>query len=448
LTPGASVDLGFSFDPVGATGAISASFVIESNDSNLESFDVSVSGLIQDPKIEVAEALDFETVGGVTTKAIEIKNLGATKALNIGDVTVSGNNAGNFSVASKPDSIPVGGTAMIEVAFDPKGLEGGFVATLQIASDDPGATSVSVALTASVTVTDALVAFWPLDANGASADGKFVPALEEDVDFGQAGARSFTGSSASFNGASSRIQFDHTLELNPVSFTLTVWANSEGGAGAWNSVVTSRNDLNPDSEGYIIYDSEPAGDWRFWNGNGDDPGNWTQLTGPEVKLEEWEHLAIRYDDSIMQKALFIDGELIDTQDDRVAPNQEKPFNLGAGQNFGDGFWFQGNIDNMALFRTVLSDEDIQFIFENGVEAFLGNVETFQITDIEQAANNHVTLTWNSNNGAAYTLERSNDLQDWLELADGIPADGDETSFTDDTVEPDAQVHYYRVNREQ
>ena len=125
---------------------------------------------------------------------------------------------------------------MIEVAFDPKGLEGGFTAVLEIASDDPGAANVSVALSASVVITNPLVAFWPLDTDGTSEDGKFVPALEEGVEFGQAGARPFTGSSAAFDGAGV-IQFDHTLELNPDSFTLTVWAKSEGGAGAWNSVL-------------------------------------------------------------------------------------------------------------------------------------------------------------------------------------------------------------------
>ena len=275
--------------------------------------------------------------------------------------------------------------------------------------------------------------------------------IAESVEFGQEGARPYTGTSAFFDGASSRIQVEHSTDLNPTSFTLTVWAKSEGGAGAWNSVVTSRHDLNPDSEGYIIYDTEPGGVWTFWSGNGLEGGNWQTLDGPEVKLEEWEHIAIRYDDSIPEKQLFVDGESVAVQGDSIAPNTETPFNIGSGQDFGDGFWFAGNIDDLALFRTALSDDDIMFIYENGALAFSGgSLPLFQINSIQlNPDDRHVTLTFTSRTGGSYILERTGDLSsgDWVELADGIPSGGDETSFTDDTVEADARVYYYRIKDE-
>lgn len=450
LAPGASTDVAFSFAPAGATGQVEATFSVLSNDAQIESFPVAISGLIQDPRIEAPMELGFGVSDVPSTRTLEIKNLGATKPLTIGEVTVTGSDKANFTVDAKPTTIPVGGTGMIEVTFDPLGLEGSFLASLAIASNDPGAALINLPIFASVTVTNPLVAFWPLDTDGTSADGRFVPTTEEGVEFEQEGARPFTGQSTYFDG-SGVIQFDHTLDLNPESFTLTVWAKSEGGAGAWNSVVTSRHDLNAQgeaSEGFILYDSEPAGDWRFWHGNGDAAGNWIQLVGPEVNLEEWDHIVLRYDNSTVEKSLFVNGELIETQEDPVAQNQETPFNIGAGQDFGNGFWFLGNIDNMALFRTALTDEEVDQIYNNGVEAFLGNVSVFQILDIDRdTASENITISFTSTPGASYIIERSSDLSNWLELADGVEGEEDATSFLDDSPKNAAPALYYRVKSE-
>ena len=453
LAPGASTDLAYTFTPDGATGEISASFEITSNAPDVEVLTVEISGLIQDPKLVLEETeIAFGEVTAPGTATLMISNGGATKPLTITTTTITGNDADNFTVQSKPDSIAVDGSGEIVVAFDGGGKEGGFSAVLEIASDDPGAPKTIVPLTASVPVTDPLVAYWPLDEpEGAETAVDTVRDREgvaENVTFGQEGARPFTGTSALFDGSSSRIQVEHSMDLNPTSFTLTAWAKSEGGVGAWNSVVTSRNDLNPDSEGYIIYDT--TGEvWTFWSGNGTEGGNWQTLDGPEVMLEEWEHITIRYDESIPQKDLFVNGESVADQQDSVAPNTEKPFNIGSGQDFGDGFWFEGKIDEVALFRTALSDEDIVFIYENGVLAFTGGSgPIFQVTTIQRdPTTNHVTLTFTSRVGATYLLERASDLANWVELADGIPSEGEETTFTDDTVEADAKVYYYRFRDE-
>ncbi|MCB1099059.1 MAG: choice-of-anchor D domain-containing protein [Verrucomicrobiae bacterium] len=459
LAPGASQELAFTFTPAGATGNISALFVVTSNDPKVETFIVQLSGLIQDPKLEPsAEAIEYGTVTAPASKTLTITNSGATQALAISAVTITGNDVARFSIVSKPDSIAIGATGDIVIAFDAGGLEGNFSAVLEISSNDPGTPTTSIPLTASVPITDPLVAYWPLDEEeGAVVATDTVREREgvaENVEFGQAGARPYTGTSAFFDGASSRIQLEHTMDLNPTSFTLTAWAKSEGGAGAWNSLVTSRHDLNNDgqrSEGFILYDSEPGGVWTFWSGNGDGPGNWQTLDGPEVTLEEWEHVTLRYDDSIPQKELFINGESVAVQDESIAPNTETPFNIGSGQDFGDGFWFAGNIDDLALFRTALSDDDIAFIYENGVLAFTGGSQfRFQVTNIQQdPANKQVTLTFASRLGGSYILERTTDLStnNWIELADGIEAEGEETTITDTTVEGDATVYYYRFKEE-
>jgi len=190
-----------------------------------------------------------------------------------------------------------------------------------------------------------------------------------DVEFGSDGANGATGTSATFNGASSLIQHDWSADLNPESFTLALWAKSNGGAGAWNSPVTSRHDLYNEgeaSQGYLIYDNNPAGVWTFWSGNGDVAGNWQILDGPAANLGEWDHLAITYDNESEMKKLYVNGELAVEANDSVFPNDTTPLNIGAGADFGGTFHFKGDLDDIGLWDRALSLEDIQAVMNNGV----------------------------------------------------------------------------------
>jgi len=215
-----------------------------------------------------------------------------------------------------------------------------------------------------------LVAHFPLDSDGDSSDGGFKASKVTDVTFGAAGANAATGTSASFNGSSSVIQHDWSADLNPEgSFTLALWARSDGGAGAWNSPVTSRHDLYNEgeaSQGYLIYDNNPSGVWTFWSGNGDVAGNWQILDGPAVNIGEWDHLAIVYDSEAEMKKLYVNGALEAESNDIVAPNDTTPLNIGAGADFGGTFWFKGDIDDIGLWNLALSQEEIQDVMNNGV----------------------------------------------------------------------------------
>jgi hypothetical protein len=56
------------------------------------------------------------------------------------------------------------------------------------------------------------------------------------------------------------------------------------------------------------------------------------------------------------------------------------------------------------------------------------------------------LTWDSNPGATYSLESSNDLTEdsWVEIDDGILSQGEETTFTDTAISPGPSKLFYRV----
>ena len=213
------------------------------------------------------------------------------------------------------------------------------------------------------------VAHFPLDADGNSleAGGLVASSVDDSVSFGAAGANENTGTSASFDG-SGIIQHDWNTILNPESFTLTLWARSDGGAGAYNSPVTSRDEQNGGPQkGYVIYDDQPDGKWTFWSGS--NQGGWQTLDGPAVTVGKWTHLAISYDNAMETKKLYVNGELIGEQNEPVAPAETTPFNIGGGGDFGGQFRFVGDIDDVGLWDVALSDNDIILAMASGVSAF-------------------------------------------------------------------------------
>jgi hypothetical protein len=58
-----------------------------------------------------------------------------------------------------------------------------------------------------------------------------------------------------------------------------------------------------------------------------------------------------------------------------------------------------------------------------------------------------TITFDSLQGRTYTIEASPDLQEWVELADGIVSEGEETAYLDDAIPAGTAGRYYRVRDE-
>jgi len=166
------------------------------------------------------------------------------------------------------------------------------------------------------------------------------------------------------------IPFD--TALNPASFTVTLWANASS-TGGFASPVTSRDDVAApgSTHGYILYNNS-GGNWDFWTGDGD-PG-WDTLAGSAVSTNTWTHLAITYDAGSETKTLWVDGLLSatdnvpqsgPTQYSSNGPQMES-FHIGAGQDDGLNFFFDGNIDDVSIWDEALDESSIQAIMMNGV----------------------------------------------------------------------------------
>ncbi|MDA1006555.1 MAG: hypothetical protein O3A87_08775, partial [Verrucomicrobia bacterium] len=78
----------------------------------------------------------------------------------------------------------------------------------------------------------------------------------------------------------------------------------------------------------------------------------------------------------------------------------------------------------------------------------GSSVPFQINQVNyDPANQSVTIEWSSSSTKTYAVSFSTDLEQWIELEDGLPSDGDSTEFTEEGIPADARLRYYRVREE-
>ncbi len=249
-----------------------------------------------------------------------------------------------------------------------------------------------------------LVAHWPLDGNAEDLLGNHDGA-ESGVIFGVEGAANHTGTAAEFNGFSSTITVPFDSAMNPESFTLSMWVNADSTNG-FASPVTSRDDTPTSVHGYLVY-NDSSGNWNFWTGTGGPSGAWNQMSGGKVEIGSWTHIAVSYDDGSQTKKLYVNGSLASSNS---APNlyskngpQSENLHIGSGADSGGAFFFDGLIDDVALWDHALTSAEIKDLMTNGVPGGPPSVTTFEASPPFIDSGQNVTLSWDIQNATSVSI---------------------------------------------
>ena len=464
IGPGSESLIEISFDSQGESGKFETQLEIYSNDPNRELLTIDILATVHDPSLEIAQEFNFgvfSSGSGPQDANIQIRNDGSSRELNLLKVSIIGNDADNFSALRFPSSLSATGeTGNIALNFNPKQDAGRFSAQLEIVSNDALRETIIVNLSAEVEITDPLVAWWPLDEDASDNSGNgFDGVTQGTINFGQAGANEATGGAGLFDG-SSHIDVPWNPQLNTEDFSVTLWVNPSAAGGSYRSPITNRDDVAPGGafrHGWIIYNN-PNSQWSFWNGGGrGSDGAWNGMNVGPVEIDEWQHLAITYDSTSNTKVFYVDGSEISTSNPvAFSPNnseidddlthEDEDLHIGGGGDSGTSFRWSGLIDDVGLFRTSLSPEEIQSIMTSGVISINNNIP-FRIETISRSKDGPLTITWNSNPGITYAIDRAIGdfkLNDWEELDDSSLATEKVTSYTDDDIPAQARAVFYRV----
>ena len=464
IEPGEENLIEIKFDSKGETGTFESQLEIYSNDPNRELLTVAILATVHDPILNIERDFNFgvfSSGSGPQSANIQIKNDGASRELNLLKASIIGKDVDNFSVVNFPSSLAAGSEAgNISLNFNPKQNAGRFSAQIEIVSNDALSEIIIVNLSAEVEITDPLVAWWPLDEDASDNSGNgFDGVTQGTINFGQTGANESTGGAGLFDG-SSHIDVPWNPQLNTEDFSVTLWVNPSAAGGSYRSPITNRDDVAPVGafrHGWIIYNN-PNSQWSFWNGGGrGSDGAWNGMNVGPVEIDEWHHLAITYDSASNTKVFYIDGSEVSTSNPiSFSPNnselnddfthEDEDLHIGGGGDSGTSFRWSGLIDDVGLFRTSLDAQEIQSIMTSGVTSINNNV-TFSIETITRSENGPLIITWNSNPGITYAIDRAIGgfkTDDWEELDDSSLATDTVTSYTDDDIPAGAEAVFYRV----
>ncbi len=181
---------------------------------------------------------------------------------------------------------------------------------------------------------------------------------------------------------------------------------------------------------------------------GADTNGSTQL-GPYIASDSdgWIHAAFVYDGAANQGAIYLDGQQ-DWTGAKREPNGGGNFILGGRNNGQAEKFYQGLIDEVAVWRITLTAEEILALAEGGSPTG-GTPIPLEITNISANFSGEspvVTMSFNSKAGNIYAIDRTTDLLLWEELDDGLEGEADSTEFVDSFLPADARRIFYRVRQ--
>ena len=210
-----------------------------------------------------------------------------------------------------------------------------------------------------------LVGYWTFDA--ADTNGNTVKNFVGDNHGTINGAKKVEGKigdALEFDGATNFVKMERP-EPMPESLTIMAWAEAE----SW-SPGGRRNAIDSITGGmwYRLGFQPSGGNFEFVCDTGDEVGGREQTVADLGALEGWHHLAGVRDFDKKVLIFYVDG--VETA--RLDFQHEQPIIpealvVGAGHRGTIEFW-QGRIDEVAIFNIALTEDDVKNFMDNGLAA--------------------------------------------------------------------------------
>ena len=219
---------------------------------------------------------------------------------------------------------------------------------------------LGISLTASAEITeDMIAAAWLFDGDAADVSGN---GFDGEVEGGKFVAGQI-GDAIELNGKDEWVAIPKRLgEFEEITFAH--WVNSTGRESQWR--VFFNNDGW--KAGDIHYQMHPNNKVEF-SINGNPGGNDTfanyTLAGDE--MDKWVHIATAYSAPEKKIRFYVNGELDIENDWGGNPGVLDPAQIG---DWGQSRQWEGLIDEFIIFNTVLDEDDIQTVMNEGFEATL------------------------------------------------------------------------------
>ena len=244
---------------------------------------------------------------------------------------------------------------------------------------------------------------------------------------------------------------DDALLAEDTALTMSVWVNPDA-TGGYKGIYSGRN--TPGNWGLNVENTHS--DNRFSNG-----ATSFGIDSPDDSITAdsgWHHLAITWKtDGVNSTSIaYLDGQPIghpssSARSDYIAPT--------LGYFIGDdpccnGREFNGQIDDLAVFSTALSGEQIEQIHILGQSgrSIIGAFEPSKLNIVPEVfldqGSGDITLTWDTiGETGTYTVQVSPNLEVWVDLTTGVAPVDNVASYTHPGIGSNFSVLYFRLKRD-
>ncbi|CAN5383637.1 hypothetical protein BH23VER1_BH23VER1_28480 [soil metagenome] len=413
-----------------------------------------------EPTITIGQSTLFQTlnVEGETSVATFVVGNPGDADLTVSEVNFTGADAAAFALATAlPVVVPAGSTATIDVTFTAMGDTGAKTAQVEFVSDD--AQEPSVIRPLSALFASPLLAHYKLDelsgiavvdASGNAANGAYN--ITDPLEYGAMALAS--GTSIGFTAAQFPAAGNFAI-LPPIhvpTTSISLWILPEPGDGGQDTLFNRDPFFNAADAIYGCFI--------------DDSGTLTFRSNSQVVLQsepgaitdgEIYHVAITHldedgfgNETATRSRMYINGTMVDENlepagfDDYPAGASTSSLFLATRSAAGSGF--DGLMDDVQVYSIELSPDQVFTLFTVPGNTIFETIPGLVITGVSyDQALEMLTLTWDSLPGRRYILSGSDDLEEWLEVTDGIESAGFSTQT--EISDPPAPPHFYRIEQE-
>ena len=187
-----------------------------------------------------------------------------------------------------------------------------------------------------------------------------------------------------FNGTVDFIDIENKLNLNASEFTISAWINRESGSN--NTSILSKRDFLY-TEGYDFKINALGRFEATWKN-----GIFLQSLSSSVEIpeDEWHQVAIIYKSGVA--TLYIDG-IEDTSTTLSSPTSTNQYAyIGAAAKNTPTAYFKGNIDEVRIWDTALTQTQLQYIMNQEIEEN-GSFVDGKVMPTTVTKNDIITIPW-------------------------------------------------------
>ena len=209
-----------------------------------------------------------------------------------------------------------------------------------------------------------MIAYWPGDGHARDIAGGHDGTLDQGATF----APGVMGQAFAFDGVDDRVHIPYSPELYPPSVTVEAWIKPND--IRWMKIV--------DTGGVYLLSIEGEGKLFGMIAPSSLGGSRYSLRGGSIPAGQWSHVAATYDALAGRWILYVNGWEVAAKDlednnplisrDASAPDAwDVTTSIGSYRYYGGGHFFDGLIDEVAIYNRALTAQEILLIYQGLAE---------------------------------------------------------------------------------